>query len=149
MRTDWHVKSIYGLITGIFMEAVAIAAAAPPATIEPAQTREALEIFSAIADNWGLPADQQIILLGSPARSTFFKWKKEGGALPIDTQERLSHILSIHKALEILLPDSRLADQWMRQPNRVFSDETPLERALSGWSGLYEVRQYLDAQRGG
>lgn len=127
----------------------AATAAAQPAAIEPARTREALEIFSAIAENWGLSTDQQILLLGSPARSTFFKWKKEGGTLPVDTQERISHILNIHKALEILVPDPHLADRWMKKPNRVFADESALDRALSSVAGLHEVRQYLDAQRGG
>lgn len=131
------------------MPTAALASAPSIARIEAAQTREALEVFTAIADNWRLSADQQILLLGSPARSTFFKWKKEGGILPLDTQERLSHILSIHKALEILVPNSHLADEWMKRSNKIFGDEPPLERALSGLAGLYEVRQYLDAQRGG
>lgn len=117
--------------------------------IAPGQTRDALKIFSHIADNWGLSTDQQLVLLGSPARSTFFKWKKEGGSLPADTQERLSHLFTIHKALEILVPDPRLADQWLSKPNVIFGGETALERALSGLAGLYEVRCYLDAQRGG
>ena len=112
-------------------------ASASPAAIGPTQTRSALEIFSKIAENWGLTTDQQIALLGSPARSTFFKWKKEGGTLPVDTQERISHVLSIHKALEILLPEPNIADQWMRRSNRAFDDDTALERALSGLAGLY------------
>ncbi len=131
------------------MPAPASAAAALPAAIEPARTCDVLQIFSAIADQWELATDQQIILLGSPARSTFFKWKKDGGGLPSDTQERISHIFSIFKALEILVPDPSLADLWIRQPNRAFGGETALERALSSVAGLCEVRQYLDAQRGG
>jgi hypothetical protein len=129
------------------MQATATAAV-HPAAIEMARTRDALEIFSAIAEHWGLSTDQQILLLGSPARSTFFKWKKEGGALPVDTQERISHIFNIHKSLEILIPDPDLSDSWMKQPNRIFG-ESALDRALSSLAGLYEVRQYLDAQRGG
>jgi len=132
------------------MMSAAIALKPPPhTTIEPSQTCNALKIFAQIADNWGLSTDQQLVLLGSPARSTFFKWKKDGGSLPADTQERLSHLFTIHKALEILLPDARLSDQWLSRPNATFAGETPLERALSGLAGLYEVRCYLDAQRGG
>ena len=56
-----------------------------------------LDTFLAIAERWQLSADEQIALLGSPGRSTFFKWKKEGGSLPQDTQERLSHMLGIWK----------------------------------------------------
>lgn len=131
------------------MPASAPAAAASPAAFEPARTSEILQIFSTIADHWDVPTDQQIVLLGSPARSTFFKWKKEGGTLPSDTQERISHLFNIYKALEILAPDPVLADRWIRQPNRAFGGESALERALTSLAGLYEVRQYLDAQRGG
>jgi len=118
--------------------------------IGPAQAHTALQTFTRIAEAWGLTTDQQIILLGSPARSTFFKWKKEGGLLPHDTQERLSHIFSIYKALQILIPDPELADSWMRRANRAFDNESALERVLAGrLSHLDEVRRYLDAQRGG
>ena len=126
------------------------AAPAASAAIGPDQTRAALDTFTGIVSNWGLSTDQQILLLGSPARSTFFKWKKEGGQLPYDTQERLSHIFNIHKALEILIPDAQLADTWMKRPNRVFEGQSALDHALSGkLADLYEVRRYLDAQRGG
>lgn len=131
------------------MSAAPAVAVEQSTTIDPARTREALEIFTAIAENWGLSSEQQIILLGSPGRSTFFKWKKEGGVLPSDTQERISHLYNIHKALEILIPDTKLADEWIKRPNRAFDNEAPLDRALTGLAGLYEVRRYLDAQRGG
>jgi hypothetical protein len=131
------------------MQAAIIAPAPPTTPVDPSRTSDALRVFTAVADNWGLSIDQQIVLLGSPARSTFFKWKKEGGSLPTDTQERLSHIFSIHKALEIVIPDDGLADQWIKRANPVFGGETALERALSGLAGLYEVRRHLDAQRGG
>ena len=74
-------------------------AAAPRDVLE----RTALETFLRIAVAWGLTADQQIVLLGSPARSTFFKWKKEGGALPRDTLERISHVFGIYKCLNLSL----------------------------------------------
>lgn len=37
-----------------------------------------LEAFFNIAEKWELTTDEQIKLLGSPGRSTFFKWKKDG-----------------------------------------------------------------------
>ena len=39
----------------------------------------ALKAFFRIADRWKLDVEQQLILLGEPARSTFFKWKKDQG----------------------------------------------------------------------
>jgi hypothetical protein len=114
------------------------------------QERAALETFLRIADGWGLTTDQQIILLGSPARSTFFKWKKEGGALPGDTLERISHIFSIYKCLNILIPDPKRADEWARRPNKYWNGQSAIDRMLSGtMADIIDVRRYLDAQRGG
>ena len=114
------------------------------------QEQAALETFLRIADGWGLTTDQQIILLGSPARSTFFKWKKEGGALTGDTLERISHIFSIYKCLNILIPDPKMADEWMRRPNRYWNNQSAVDRMLSGtMADIIDVRRYLDAQRGG
>jgi Protein of unknown function (DUF2384) len=109
-----------------------------------------LEGFFGIADKWGLSTDEQLNLLGSPGRSTFFKWKKEGGSLPKDTLERVSHILSIYKCLEILFPVPERADSWVKKPNEYFQGMSALEVMLGGQVvDIYRVRQYLDAQRGG
>lgn len=114
--------------------------------------RTALRAFFKIADAWQLTVDEQIKLLGSPPRSTFFKWKKEGGHLPQDTVERLSHILSIYKCLRILFTDQSLADQWIKRANNapflggLSAMEFMTERGFM--ADIYEVRRYLDAQRG-
>ena len=103
-----------------------------------------------MADLWELTTDDQIRLLGSPGRSTFFKWKKSGGHLPQDTVERISHLLGIFKALQILIPDEAQADGWIRRPNKFFKNRTALDVMLDGqFYNIYQLRQYLDAQRGG
>ncbi len=113
----------------------------------------ALRTFFRIAALWDLNVDEQMTLLGMTSRSTFFKWKREPDvALPKDTLERISYVLGIYKALQILLPDEKAADTWVRRPNSawLFSGRSALDRMLSGHvSDLYVVRQYLDAQRGG
>lgn len=113
----------------------------------------ALRTFFRIAQAWGLSVAEQMTLLGLSSRSTFFKWQKEGdGLLARDTLERISYVLGIYKALQILLPDARAADAWVRQPNDAppFGGRPALARMLSGHvADLYVVRQYLDAQRGG
>lgn len=110
----------------------------------------AMEAFSNLAEDWGLNTDEQITLLGSPGRSTFFKWKKEGGNLPNDTLERISHLLGIYKSLQILLPNPELADAWMKRPNSYFGGRSALETIMGGQViDIYKVREYLDAQRGG
>jgi hypothetical protein len=111
-----------------------------------------LRAFCRIADLWHLSIAEQLTLLGLSSRSTYFKWRKEPQVrLPRDTLERISYILGIYKALQLLLPDTRAADEWIRRPNEaaVFGGRSALDRMLSGnVADLYIVRQYLDAQRG-
>src|ERR1700730_8884112 len=111
-----------------------------------------LRAFTRIAELWHLSIAEQLTLLGLSSRSTFFKWRKEPQVrLPRDTLERISYILGIYKALQLLLPDTRAADEWIRRPNEasVFGGRSALDRMLSGnVADLYIVRQYLDAQRG-
>jgi hypothetical protein len=111
-----------------------------------------LRAFFRIAALWGLSVEEQLVLLGGPARSTYFKWKKEGAdSLSRDTLERLSYVLGIWKALQVLLPEESAADAWIRKANNAppFGGRSALERMLSGnVADLYEVRRYLDAERG-
>jgi hypothetical protein len=83
---------------------------------------------------------------------TFFKWKRDmGGNVSRDVLERISYVLGIYKALQILFPDAERADAWISSPNAapLFGGHSALDRMLAGnVSDLYAVRQYLDAQRG-
>ncbi|KAB2309555.1 DUF2384 domain-containing protein [Betaproteobacteria bacterium SCN2] len=113
-----------------------------------------LRAFFNIAQAWGLSEQEQLVLLGQPSRSTYYKWKSapQTADLKRDTLERLSYILGIYKALQILLPDSAAADAWVKKPNTapLFGGKSALDRMLGGNIGdLLAVRQYLDARRGG
>ena len=113
-----------------------------------------LRAFFNIARDWGLGTDEQMVLLGAPGRSTFFKWKSapESADLKRDTLERVSTLLGIYKALQILLPSAAAADAWIKKPNAapLFGGQSALARMLGGnVADLAVVRQYLDAQRGG
>jgi hypothetical protein len=113
-----------------------------------------LRAFERMAQAWGLSVEEQLCLLGQPARSTYFAWRKhpEKASLPRDTLERLSNLLGIYKSLQILLPEAAAADGWVRQPNTAapFGGGTALKRMLAGnVSDLNMVRRYLDSVRGG
>jgi hypothetical protein len=113
-----------------------------------------LRAFTRIAQAWGLTVDEQLCLLGQPPRSTFFAWRKQPDAatLPRDTLERLSNLLGIWKALQILLPDATAADAWVRRPNSApaFGGRSALQHMLAGnVSDIHHVRRYLDGVRGG
>ena len=115
--------------------------------------KAALQAFFSITGRWDLCAAQQRILLGEPAESTFYAWKREQSAnrLSRDTLDRISYIMGIHKALNILLPSSHAANSWVKKPNTatLFAGDTALNRMLGGGvEDLAAVRRYLDAQRG-
>jgi Protein of unknown function (DUF2384) len=116
-------------------------------------SKPALRTAFRILAAWGLGNKEQIKLLGSPPKSTFYRWKQgEKVVLSQDTLERLSYIFGIYSALQVLLPRPDVADAWIKKPNAapLFGGRSALERMLSGQvADLFVVRQYLDAQRGG
>ncbi|MFP5355477.1 MAG: antitoxin Xre/MbcA/ParS toxin-binding domain-containing protein [Gemmatimonadota bacterium] len=115
----------------------------------PAALRTAFNIAQA----WGLSARETRTLLGSPPESTFYKWKAgKVGVVSRDLLERVSYLLGIYKALQVLLPAPDAADAWIKRPNDapLFNGRSALDLMLSGnVADLYLVRQYLDAQRSG
>lgn len=127
----------------------------PQASPNPQRVASAaLQSFFNLSERWGLSPAQERILLGDPPASTFFKWKaeKRAGRLGRDTLDRVSFLLGIHKALNILLPSAQAADQWVKKPNDapLFGGRTALEHMLGGSvADLADVRRFLDAERGG
>lgn len=129
-----------------------------PATLRPepeARKRlsgPALRAFFPIAAAWDLSVVEQRALLGWPAASTFHKYKAgSSGTLSFDTLTRLSLILGIYKALQLLYPEPTLADAWVRMPNsnEIFGGNPPLALMMDdGIDGLYRVRRLLDGRRG-
>lgn len=105
-----------------------------------------------IMDAWQLDEATRLRLLGIP-RATYYRWKRDPNQarLSRDTVERISYLLGIYKALQILLPQVEAADSWVRRPNTnpLFAGRPPIERMAAGQvADLYIVRQYLDAERG-
>ncbi|MGB7264919.1 MAG: MbcA/ParS/Xre antitoxin family protein [Terracidiphilus sp.] len=112
-----------------------------------------IKAFLRIMDRWGIKDNDARGLLGGMSSGSFYSLKKEPGrrALDQDTLTRISLLIGIFKALNILYSD-RLADAWMTLPNSnpMFRGSTPLAYILRlGQPGMVEVRQMLDARRGG
>jgi hypothetical protein len=110
-----------------------------------------IRAFFNLAKAWELPIEAQRLLLGGIGKSTLHRWKRDQDAqLGLDQLERISHLLGIHKSLQILLPTS--ANTWVTRPNQnaLFQGHPPLLLMVQGGiEGLRRVRQFLDAQRGG
>ncbi len=105
--------------------------------------------FFGIMRLWNVDNAAARRLLGDPAERTFYAWKAGKSArLPADTIRRIGYTAGIYKALQILYPDTRQADEWIKRPNRHFGGQTPLERMTAGdVTDLAAVRAYLDAAR--
>lgn len=138
-----------------------------PALIQQAPVRPAiddvrlqtagLKAFFNIAREWGLTDEQQCILLGGVSRSTLRRLRERAlsgkaiDTLVRDQLDRLSYILGIYKALQILHPDTASAAAVIKRPNKLpgFNGESMLQRMLDGgMADLAFVRASLDAQRG-
>jgi hypothetical protein len=124
-----------------------------PALDSPAAAGAALRTFFNIARAWGLSAPEEQRLLGVQ-RSTLYAWRAGDfpARLDADTLERLSYVFGIYSALQVLFPVADRADAWIRRPSTapLFGGDSALARMLGGRvADLFQVRQYLDAVRGG
>lgn len=114
-------------------------------------SQSAVDGLFSICEKWGLPLEKVGELLGGVPRSSVYKLRTAAGTLRQDELTRISYIVGIYKALNILLP-AEIADRWMTQPNDyfLFGGRPPLEFVLqAGIPGLQQVRSYLDHARGG
>lgn len=110
-------------------------------------------------DKWDLSADEAADLLGGITVKTYHDIKhKAANGLPVninrDMAERLSLLLGIWKALQIITPSNRkdLAYAWFNQANKshVLMGKSIKEYLLERKSieALYAVRRYLDSMSG-
>lgn len=107
-------------------------------------------VYEGLSQAWSLDENEKYRLLGL---SSTDELKKAFGSplwdIPTAVIERISILLSIFKAINTLLPDSRFADEWIRLPNNasVFGGRSALDLMLSSdVRQMYAVRQYLQAQ---
>lgn len=110
----------------------------------------ALRTFFRLAEEWQLSEHEQCMLLGQPASSELKAWQRgEIASANDETLERISYLLGIYKAINLLLQDPARANGWLRAPNDapLFGGRSALDRMLRGEAAdLSTVRAYLDAQ---
>lgn len=107
--------------------------------------------FLRIAARWRIKDEDARQLLGGISSGSFYALKKRPRTLDQDALTRISLLVGIFKALNILY-SRRLADAWIALPNTnpMFRGSSPLVYMLRlGLPGMMHVRQLLDARRGG
>ncbi|HEV2465098.1 MAG TPA: MbcA/ParS/Xre antitoxin family protein [Acidobacteriaceae bacterium] len=128
---------------------------AAPDLADPATRKQlspsAIKGFFRIAAKWRVRDEDARQLLGGISTGSFYSLKKSPRALDQDTLTRVSLLVGIFKALNILY-SHRLANAWITLPNTnpIFRGHSPLAYMLRlGLPGMMHVRQLLDARRGG
>lgn len=120
-------------------------------------TPAALDGAIRLADLWRLSTEETCLLLGDMSERSWFRIKKQDLKadrtlrLSQDMLTRISVLVGIFKGLRLLFSE-KLADDWIRLPNRgpLFGGRTPIEIAIErGIPGLLEIRFHIDALRGG
>ena len=107
--------------------------------------------FFALVQHWKLRDEDARRLLGGLSNGSFYQLKKAARTLDQDKLTRISLLVGIFKALNILY-SAKLADAWVERPNSnsLFVGQTPLQYMLKGGvPAIMRVRQMLDARRGG
>lgn len=112
----------------------------------------ARKAFVRLSDRWELSNAEAAALLGVSA-STWDRIKaaRWDGELSQDQLTRVSALIGTFKGLHLLFADA-MADRWPRLPNRgpVFERLSPIAVMIRGGiPRMLEVRQYVDALRGG
>jgi hypothetical protein len=112
----------------------------------------AIKAFLNIMEKWRVRDEDARALLGGVSNGQFYDMKKKPQrTLDADTLTRISYLVGIFKALNILYSGA-LADAWMQRPNanRIFAGRSPLAYIMRGGvPAMQIVRRLLDARRGG
>lgn len=112
----------------------------------------AAKAFFNIVDRWRIRTEDARALAGGISNGPYYTWKKTPTRiLDPDLLTRISYLVGIFKALNILYGE-KLADEWVRLPNRnrIFGGQTPLEYMIRGGvPAMQIVRRLLDARCGG
>jgi hypothetical protein len=112
----------------------------------------AIRTFFNIMTRWNIRDEDARMLLGGMSNGPFYELKKKPDrVLDTDRLTRISYLIGIFKALNILYSD-KLADRWVQLPNSnpVFGGQMPLAyMERGGLPAMQTVRRLLDARRGG
>jgi hypothetical protein len=112
----------------------------------------AVRAFLKTCELWELRDEDARQLVGGMSNGAFYEMKRKArGALDQDRLTRISILVGIFKALNILY-GKKLADRWVQLPNEnpMFAGKTPLAYMMKGGQpAMLRVRQLLDSRRGG
>ena len=112
----------------------------------------AIKAFFHIMAKWAVRDEDARALLGGISNGQFYEMKKNPNrTLDVDALTRISYLIGIFKALNILHSE-KFADAWVQRPNtnRIFGGQSALAYMIKGGlPAMQTVRRLVDARRGG
>ena len=112
----------------------------------------AVKAFFNIMQRWKVRDEDARLLLGGMSNGSYYELKKQPDrVLDEDRMLRISYLIGIFKALNILHSE-KLADAWIQRANtnRIFGGQAPLAYMIKGGlPAMQTVRRLADARRGG
>lgn len=118
--------------------------------LDPHEQQALATMLIRLLDAWGLEPQQQVQLLGLPAKTRLraLARHKAGEPLPDDGSlfQRAQHLQAIDQALHVTFPNNAaMANYWVTTTNTYFGGRTPLEVMLeNGDEGIARVRAHLE-----
>ena len=113
------------------------------------QRQQQTEMIMRLFEHWQLTNRECATLLGLSTNTgtSINNYKTGNSFLPQyrDIQDRVGHILAIHRYLRRAYPyNDELAYLWIKTPNADFQQHSPIEVIDNeGFSGLFRIRNYL------
>lgn len=100
---------------------------------------------------WRIDEAEAVSLAGLASVSTLHAWRRgDVTSLTEEQLTRVSYVLGIYKALQLVFLDGQVADAWVSKQNDAFGGSSAKKCMLDrGVGGMAQVRQYLDHVRGG
>ena len=115
---------------------------------------ELAQVVMQVLDEWGVAPGDRAMLLGLPEKTPARALSRYRKGTPFaddeETQQRISHLLNIHRLVRTILPhNAAMAAYWITSPNPYFSELTPLEVMLKyGLEGMEQVVGHLNCSGG-
>jgi hypothetical protein len=121
-----------------------------PVFLNNVERKQQTKMIMRLFEHWQLTYKQQAIALGlSPNTETsIHRYKNGRQCLPLyrDIQDRVGHLLAIHKYLRRAYPfNKNFVYHWITTPNSDFNLQIPFDIICKeGYMGLVKVRNYLE-----
>ena len=120
-----------------------------PAETPKSQVRPTgpVQFISKLLTIWNLETEHAVVLLGleDPERAQRMLSGHEA-LVGRDVKDRIAHLYHVRRTLWSLFRDEAVENEWLREPNSLIHDVTPMDLLLEGsMENLLALREYVES----